>query len=102
MCLSQKEAVLISVLCTAVLLLPVPPAFQDEQERGAPGGSWPWEHLKAAQGSLYPFQDPAHAQGMCNPFPGRKAGASSQVLVVLPQGQLQVLPVGTVSLVNSL
>lgn len=38
--------------------------------------------------SFYPFQDPAGAQGMCNPFPGRKAGASSQVLVVLPQGQL--------------
>lgn len=38
--------------------------------------------------SFYPLQDPAGAQGLCSPFPGRKAGASSQVLVVLPQGQL--------------
>lgn len=36
------------------------------------------------------------------PFPWRNAGASSQVLVVLPQGQLQVLPGGKSQCADSL
>lgn len=53
-----------------------------------------FESSKAAQGSFYLSLDPAGAQGISIPFPGRKAGASSQVLMVLPQGQLHVLPDG--------
>lgn len=51
-----------------------------------------FESSKAAQGSFYLSLDPAGAQGISIPFPGRKAGISSQVLMVLPQGQLHVLP----------
>lgn len=39
---------------------------------------------------------------MCIPFPERKAGVSSQVLMVLPQGELQVLSDGDNQFADSL